>query len=413
MPWNPCDKMQLKRDFIELAARDGANIRDLCRRFGVSAPTAYKWLNRYKQHGLAGLEELSRRPSASPKKTSAELEKQIVEARHRHPAWGGRKIKRWLENQKILEVPSAGTVTEVLRRHDLLVPPAGPSGTGWQRFEREAPNELWQMDFKGWIRTNDGGQCHPLTLLDDHSRFNLLLEACKGETLGGVRPLLERAFAVNGLPVAILCDNGAPWGDSLGFFTKFEVWLIRMGVRVSHGRPRHPQTQGKEERFHRTLKAEVLSRTTVWRDLGHCQDAFRSWREIYNHERPHESLGGEVPASRYRVSQREMPERLPEAGQWYGGDDVVKKVGAKGTISMDGVVWTIGEAFSGEEVALRRTGESRREVYYCWKKLGVMDPATRRERGGIGYGVLTERRKKTETPPIHLTECVNDVSEQV
>ncbi|MFT3990142.1 MAG: integrase core domain-containing protein [Luteolibacter sp.] len=128
--------------------------------------------------------------------------------------------------------------------------------------------------------------------MDDHSRFNLLLEACKGETLGGVRPLLEQAFAVNGLPAAILCDNGSPWGDSCGFFTRFEVWLMRLGVRVCHGRPRHPQTQGKEERFHRTLKAEVLSRTTVWRDLSHCQDAFRSWREIYNHERRHESLGG-------------------------------------------------------------------------------------------------------------------------
>lgn len=417
MPWNPCDKMELKRDFVELAAREGANLRELCRRFGISAPTAYKWLARYREHGPAGLEELSRTPKSSPLKTGGELEKQVVDARLAHPAWGGRKIKRWLENRGIKAVPSASTVTEVLRRHDLLAAPAGPSGTGWRSFEREVANELWQMDFKGWIRTGNGGQCHPLTLLDDHSRFNLLLEACRGETLAEVRPLLERAFSIHGLPAAILCDNGSPWGDSSGFFTKFEVWLLRMGVKVLHGRPRHPQTQGKEERFHRTLKAEVLSRTTVWRDLPHCQEAFSSWREIYNHERPHESLGGEVPASRYRISERVMPQRLPEAGQWYGEGDLVRKVSGKGAVFLRGVLWTIGEAFSGEEVAMREIGEGRFDVYYCWKKLGVMDFTTRGGREDSICDTLADRAMARK-PTVHktkpdLTQCVNDVSEQM
>jgi hypothetical protein len=180
-----------------------------------------------------------------------------------------------------------------------------------------------------------------------------------------------------------------------------------MGVKVYHGRPRHPQTQGKEERFHRTLNAEVLSKTTEWHDLAHCQRAFAVWREIYNGERPHELLDDEVPSSRYRVSERQMPERLPEAGQWYVEGDLVKKVGRKGAVWMQGVLWTIGEAFSGEEVALRETGEGRLEVYYCWKKLGVIDPGAHREEGGGGCGVLTERTTGRRE------ESVKDVPEQV
>ena len=407
MPWTTCDVMKLKRDFVELAGREGSNVRELCRRFGISAPTGYKWLARHREHGPAGLEERPRVPLESPGRTPAEMEVRIVAARQAHPAWGGRKIKRWLEDRGVGKVPSASTVTGILRRHGLLERPAGPSGTGWRRFERAAANELWQMDFKGWIRTRDGGPCHPLTVLDDHSRFNLLLEACGGETGGEVRPLLERAFAIHGLPAAILCDNGKPWGDSAGHFTKFEAWLVRMGVKVYHGRPRHPQTQGKEERFHRTLKAEVLSRTTEWRDLSHCRESFGAWREIYNHERPHEALGGAVPASRYRVSGRAMPERLPVPGEWYGGDEVVKKVGSKGAVFLRGVLWTIGEAFSGEEIALREAAEGRLEVYYCWKKLGAIDPVAHRDAGAGSCGTLTERTTN------RLSECVKDVPEQV
>ncbi len=383
--------MKLKRDFVELAGREGVNFRDACRRFGISAPTGYKWLARFREHGLEGLGERSRTPLASPGRTKGQIEAEIVAIRLAHPAWGGRKIKRRLEDRGFGPVPSASTVTAVLRRHGLLERPAGPSGTGWQRFEREAPNQLWQMDFKGWIRTRGGGACHPLTVLDDHSRFNVLLEACGRETLGEVRPAVERAFAVHGLPDAVLCDLGAPWGDSMGSFTKFEAWLLKLGVKVYHGRPRHPQTQGKEERFHRTLNAEVLSRTTGWRDLAHCQQSFAAWREVYNHERPHEALGGAVPASRYRISERVMPARLPEPGDWYGPGDLVKKVGSKGAICLRGILWTVGEAFSGEEVALREAGEGRLEVYYCWKKLGVIDFKARAEDGTSGSGTLTER----------------------
>lgn len=417
MSWQPREKMELKRDFVELAAREGANLRELCRRFGISPPTGYKWLARFRELGLVGLEDLPRRPKLSPRQTSGDLEARVVAVRLAHPAWGGRKIRWWLENQGVTGVPAVSTVTEILRRHDLLKVPAGPSGTGWQRFERAAPNELWQLDFKGWFRILGGGRCYPLTMLDDHSRFNLLLEPCRGETLGEVRPLLERVFSTHGLPDAILCDNGSPWGDSAGHFTKFEAWLLRLGVKVYHGRPRHPQTQGKEERFHRSFGDEVLSPARTWRDLEHCGQVFKSWREIYNHERPHESLGGKVPANRFENSERIMPAQLPEAGQWYGEGDGVKKVNHRGAVLFKQVLWAVGEALNGEEVALRQIGEQRFEVYYCWKKLGVIDLSTRGEHAGGRHGVLIEkpssRRIVKDPEASQETESVKDVSEQV
>lgn len=393
MPWKTCDRMELRREFVELAASGNLAVRELCRRFGVSAPTAYKWLARYRAGEDLG--DRSRRPKGSPGKTDAAMEDKILGARHAHPAWGSRKLKRWLENKGETGVPCASTITGVLRRHGLLSVPPGASCHGWQRFERDSPNQLWQVDFKGWIPVASGGRCHPLTMLDDHSRYNLLLEACPGESILEVRPRLERAFKIYGLPAALLCDNGSPWGDSLGYTTALEVWLLRLGVKVYHGRPGHPQTQGKEERFHRTLKAEVLSRTTEWRDLEHCARSFRQWREIYNRERPHEALGGEVPASRYHASQRSMPERLPEAGRWYGGDDIVRKVKGKGEITFNNVCWAIGAAFKGEEVALRPSGEGRWDVYYCWKKLGTADLAKRQGKEKWRYEQLTGSRWNT------------------
>lgn len=390
MPWQTCGLMDKRREFVELASREGANKAELCKRFGISRKTGYKWLARHDKGG--SLADVPRKPASSPGKTRAAMEDKIVAARQKHPAWGARKLKRWLEDRGETGVPSASTVTEVLRRHGLLEVPAGPSGKGWERFERKAPNELWQIDYKGWFELAGGGRCYPLTMLDDHSRFNLLLEPCTGETFAELQPLLEGAFRCYGLPQAILCDNGKPWGDSSGHFTQCEAWLLRLGVKVYHGRPRHPQTQGKEERFHRTFGKEVLSRTTVWQDLGHCRREFEPWRGIYNHERPHASLGDVVPASRYEVSARAMPAGLPQAGQWYGGDDVVRRVLDKGIISFRGVLWSIGEAFRGQEVALRQVGEERHEVYYCWKRIGVADFGLHRATGEKGYAALEDRR---------------------
>ena len=217
MPFRAVSMMDRKREFVVFATAEGANLRELCRRFGISAPTAYKWLARYRREGLAGLMDRSRRPRVSPLQTPAAIEAKVLAVRERsNNAWGGRKIKRALEDWGEAGIPAASTITEILRRYDRLTEAGAAQHPGpWQRFERESPNELWQMDFKGHFAMHSG-RCHPLTALDDHSRYNVCLEACANEQGSTVQSRLDRTFRRYGLPEAFFVDNGGPWGDAGG-----------------------------------------------------------------------------------------------------------------------------------------------------------------------------------------------------
>jgi transposase InsO family protein len=351
MPWNEVSTVSLRLEFVHLASQEGANMRQLCRRFAVSPKTGYKWLTRFRAGGTAGLEDDSRRPTHSPRRTPESLEQQILKLRAEHPAWGGRKLRARLLALGAANVPSASTITAVLRRH-LALGQATEAPHPWRRFEHDAPNRLWQMDFKGHVALEQG-RCHPLTVLDDHSRFALGLFACGGEDAATVRTHLTTLFRRYGLPERLLCDNGPPWGSGpQAQHTLLTVWLLRLGIGVAHGRPYHPQTQGKDERFHRTLNAEVLQGRT-FRDLEGSQRRFDAWRVVYNHERPHEALNLTVPASRYRPSPRVFPEALPPLV--YDVADVVRKVQSRGQIHFQGREWPVGQAFQGHPVALRPT----------------------------------------------------------
>lgn len=352
MPWKVETTVDLRREFVELCVAEGANISELCRRFGVSRKTGYKWLSRHRASGVAGLQDESRRPLHSPSQTEASMESAVVKLRASHPAWGGRKLRRRLEDEGLTGVPAASTITEILRRQGMLSA-SKSSGQASERFERSRPNELWQMDFKGHFGMVNGRRCHPLTVLDDHSRFSLVLEACDHEQGTLVQSVLSSAFRRYGLPDAMLMDNGSPWGnDRQNPWTELTVWLLRLGIRVLHGRPYHPQTQGKEERFHRTLRAEVLQGHT-FADLEACQQRFDAWRPVYNFERPHEALGLAVPGSRYEVSRRCYPERLPEME--FSPIDEVRKVQRRGELWFRGESWFLSNAFTGERVGLRPT----------------------------------------------------------
>ena len=354
MPWKEVSIMSERKEFVTLAVSpDRANVRELCRRFEVSAPTAYKWLRRYRLHGEAGLANLSRRPHHSPSRTPAEVERAILEVRDRHPAWGGRKLRAWLLAHGYERMPSASTITAILKRNGRIDASESSKHTAWQRFERQAPNELWQMDFKGHFAISRGGRCHPLTVLDDHSRFALGVQACDNEQTETVKQRLTSIFRHYGLPDRMLMDNGSPWATRHeDKHTHLTVWLMRLGINFGHGRPRHPQTQGKDERFHRTLKAEVLQGRN-FTDLTQCQAAFDHWRPIYNLERPHQALGMETPASRYHVSHKAFPETL--GPPQYGPGDLVRRVQDKGEISFKGRTFKVGKSFKGFSVALRPT----------------------------------------------------------
>src|ERR1700736_924330 len=302
--------MSQRHEFVMLFEQEGVNRRELCRRFGISPTIGYRLLARYRGNGKAGLADRSRRPQRSPAPTSAEMEELVLAVRDKHPAWGGRKIRRRLQDLGHHGVPSASTVTAVLHRQGRIDAAASVQHQPFERFERAAPNELWQMDYKGHFATA-AGRCHPLTVVDDHSRYAVGLRACGDEREGTVQAELTAIFRRYGLPDRMLTDNGAPWGsDAVHRYTWLTVWLLELGVAVSHGRPYHPQTQGKDERFHRTLEFEVL-RHFNFTSFEHCQREFDRFRDRYNLVRPHDALGLDTPVSRYRPSPLPFPETLP------------------------------------------------------------------------------------------------------
>jgi transposase InsO family protein len=371
MPWKEKSAMTMRKEFVELALQEGSNRRELMRRYSVSPTTGYKWLRRYKESGEGGLVDLSRRPHRFPLRTAATIEEVVVEVRDRNPAWGGRKIRKRLVNLGHKEVPAPSTITAIVRRSGRAVGELSAPSTPWKRFEAEAPNALWQMDFKGHFSLRSG-RCHPLTVLDDHSRFSVGLRACGDERTTTVEQELEAIFDRYGMPERLLTDNGPPWGSSgRESYTKLTVWLIRLGIGIRHGRPHHPQTQGKDERFHRTLNAEVL-RDQTFTDLAQTQRRFDHWRNVYNCERPHQALDLETPISRYQVSTRRFPSSLPPIE--YGPDDKVRKVQWNGEIYFKGRDYHVGRAFHGLPVGLRPTAvDGQLEVFFCYQRVARID----------------------------------------
>jgi transposase InsO family protein len=371
MPWREVSVMDQRREFVMLALQEGANRRELCRRFGISPPSGYKWLERFAE-GDTELSDRSRCPHDSPGRSKASTEQRVLTIRDAHPAWGARKIAKCLERDGH-EVPAISTVHAILLRHGRIVPPPGTPGQPYQRFEKEAPNLLWQMDFKGHMPLGDGSSCHPLTMIDDHSRFALCLKACANEQGDTVRDHLTTTFRRYGLPEAMFVDNGGPWGFTVDEpWTRLGVWLLKLGVGVIHSRPYHPQSRGKNERFHRTLKAEVFA-FARFRDMPAVQRAFDRWREVYNIDRPHEALGQEVPASRYRPSPRQMPNRLPEVS--YSEYEVVRTVSTtKAYVSFKGTMWKVPQAFCGERLAIRALStDGRYGVFFAAHQVATID----------------------------------------
>jgi transposase InsO family protein len=300
------------------------------------------------------------------------MEQRVLALRDKHPAWGGRKINRILENEGVIGVPPPSTITEILRRHGRIDPEESRKHRPWQRFEAEAPNNLWQMDFKGHFELADGSRCHPLTVLDDHSRFCIGLRACENEQRPTVKEQLTATFRRYGLPERFLVDNGPPWGTGHpGRLTRLGTWLIRVGVSVVHTGHYHPQTIGKDERFHRTLGTELISRQVIT-DLRHAQQCFDTWREIYNLERPHEAIDLAVPASRYHESSKPFPETLPPI--LYNSNDLVRKVGNNGRIGYRNRLYRVGRGLQGQRVALRPSEKDGiLDVYFSNQIVGQID----------------------------------------
>ena len=305
MPWNGRTEMEERKEFLCAAERQEKPFAQLCREYGISRKTGYKWVKREKETG--SLEEKSRAPHRPAGKTTKEIEEQILRVREENPCWGGKRIKKVLENAGYEGIPSEKTCTNILKRHGYIDPAEAMKHKRFQRFQRESCNELWQMDFKGDFLLGDKSRCYPLDILDDHSRYCILLEAKSAQL--GVIESLERAFRVYGLPDALLSDNGPQFAGTHKGLSRFERFLMDLDVLPIHGRPYHPQTQGKIERFHRSMKAEVLR--SVPEDIRSAQKSLNSWRWKYNEIRPHHALGMKTPADVYVPSTRSFAPPKP------------------------------------------------------------------------------------------------------
>ena len=371
MPWKEVTQMSQRLEFVTMAKKEASKLAEICRRFEISRKIGYKWLERYELEGIQGLQDRSRRPQTSPSRTPDWMEDAVLAVRQEHPSWGGRKIETRLQTLGWTVVPVASTITEILRRRGCLDAEEAVQHKAWNRFEAQAPNALWQMDFKGHFEAAQG-RCHPLTVLDDHSRYSLCLQACPDERGTTVQQHLVSTFRRYGLPSQILVDNGSPWGSNEEHpFTVLTVWLMRRGIQVLHSRAYHPQTLGKDERFHRTLWAEV-SQYCVGLSLEACQERFAGWQEVYNFERPHEALEMAVPATRYTPSSRRFQESLPPIE--YGPGDQVRKVQQGGKISYGNREYSLPKAFYGQYVALRPTPQDGvMDVFFCNQKIMHLD----------------------------------------
>jgi transposase InsO family protein len=351
-------------------------LSELCREYGISRKTAYKWIERYRQDGVEGLEERSCASHTHPNMLDAPIEQQILEARGKHPTWGPLKLLAWLARKHPgVELCAPSTAGDILRRHGLSVPRrrrsrATPSGN--PLGDCDESNKLWCADFKGWFHCGDGTKCYPLTITDAYSRYLVRCQVMPGKTdYEAVLPVFEAAFREYGPPQRIRTDNGPPFASTgLGGLSRLSVWWMSHGIAVERIKPGRPDQNGRHERMHRTLKAETAKPAAS--SLRAQQRRFDEWGHQYNHERPHEALGQVPPAWLYQASSRVWSCRTKP---WDYGDEfeTVRAVRGCGQMKWVGKDIQVTSALVGHQVGLKRLDQRYWQVYFREQLLGLLD----------------------------------------
>jgi transposase InsO family protein len=379
MPWKEVTVMDERTKFVSLANEKIYTFKKLCEKFNISRKTGYKWVKRCQKFGVInGVKNESSKPKNISRKTEQNIETKFVKLRQKHPSWGARKLIELAKNDKknIFIIPSERTVNRIIERNGLKTEKS-PSGIEYKRFEHEKSNDLWQMDHKGEFMFGDEKKyCYPLTLLDDHSRYNLCIDANERLSWFDTKNSLIKVFRENGLPRKMLMDHGGLWfnlGRTDLKWTRLSVWLIRLGIEIIYSRIRHPQTQGKIERFHRTLKYDCINRNK-FKNLAQIQRTFDDFRFEYNEIRPHDGINLQKPAQRYKKSSILYTEKFEPI--YYDSDSVLKKVSPGGYISFKGNHWFISEALTGEFVKLKELDE-RYEIYFINTYLKTINVKTK------------------------------------
>lgn len=365
MPWE-CRTVESQRLEFAQAAMNCSNFSKLCREYGITRSTGYKWLERYRDG--EPMTDLSRRPHSSPTRTSEDVEMRILAIRVENPGWGAKTIHSVLKRQGCAGLPCVKTVNNILHRYGCISPEESLKHRPFTRFEKEHCNEMWQTDFKGEFRMADANYCYPLNILDDHSRYSIKIEP-RLSTANVVIPTFIAAFREYGMPNSVLSDNGAQFAGFKKGYTQFERMLMDLDILPIHGRIKHPQTQGKIERFHRTMKQELLNHTQIT-DIADAQHQFSLWREKYNNIRPHEALGMRTPGEIYIPSERQYPEKIVEFE--YGGENHVIKVNSWGYVRFDRYQVFLSETMRDQYIEFR-PGNNGDTFIACYRNFQIAE----------------------------------------
>lgn len=367
MPWRSKTVEKLREEFA-LSAKNRTNFSALCREFGITRKTGYKWLKRYTES--ESLADKSRTPNLIANKTPEATERLVVALRKDNPGWGAKKLKAALEREGF-NIPCVKTVNNILNRYGCIAPEESDRHKPFIRFEKEHCNDMWQTDFKGEFKMADQKYCYPLNIFDDHSRFVIKTVPCSS-TANVVIPAFRAAFCEFGMPNSVLSDNGAQFSGFRQGYTQFEKWLMNHDILPIHGRIKHPQTQGKIERFHRTMKDEFLKHTQI-RDIADAEIQLGKWRDKYNNQRPHEALGMRCPADVYVPSGRIYSEEVNRYE--YGGNYHVIKVNSWGYVRFNKWQVYLSETMIDEYIEFRPHGSDESFVA-CYRNFKIAEFST-------------------------------------
>ena len=371
MPWKKTEPMEQRTEFALKALRTG-NFRELCREYGISTKTGYKWRERFLGQGLGGMAEQSRRPQSHAQQLSEEVVCEMVRLKLAHPAWGPRKIRELYLRQKG-QAASESTFKRVLQRSGLTQVRKRRKGSQSGRLctgrKAQAANEIWTVDFKGWWWTGHC-RCEPLTVRDEYSRYLLELRAVPDARTETIQRSFERLFERHGLPGAIRSDNGSPFASRRALYglSRLSAWWVAMGIDLERGRPGHPQDNGAHERLHRDIGLELES-------LGPrtSQDALDLWRQTFNEQRPHEALGMRCPSQLYHNSSRKYHGPIEELIYPRMAN---RRINRQGQMSWENELYFLSTSLAGWSVGLKDTPEDRIEVWFARLLLGWIQPAS-------------------------------------
>jgi transposase InsO family protein len=373
MPWKVSEIVSERMKFV-MRLEEGERMTDLCKEFGISRKTGYKFWYRYRLGGPEALFDEPRRPAFHPSTTSEAIRKLVVDLRLKHPTWGPRKLKATLERKHPdLEIPAKSTIGDLLRKKGLVKPRSSRKrrkATPTSLSQSHAPNQIWCADFKGEFLLGNHKPCYPLTISDHYSRYLIACEGLEGTSTPAVKEVFEEAFRKYGMPAIIRTDNGSPFASTgLEGLTKLSVWWLRLGIILERIKPGHPEQNGRHERMHLTLKQETTRPAAS--NFLQQQERFDRFRKEYNLARPHEALGMRRPVEVYTTSCKQLPDVLPAPD--YSLFDMTKTVGRDGHINLGGGSYFIGAALAGEQVGLREVRERYWLVCFLGKKLGYVN----------------------------------------